>query len=109
MRPQGVAIAILNMGVWLRCDRSGIIQDARIALGPGGPTPFLAGDASKAIIGHRPEKDVLDRVAGAILAEARFRTSRHRSTKAYREHLVSALLQRTVAVALRRALDFDQV
>jgi carbon-monoxide dehydrogenase medium subunit len=106
MRPQGVAIAIMNMGVWLRCDSEGVIIDARIALGPGGPTPFLAKKGSEAIVGHHPDVDVLDQVAMAILAEARFRTSRHRSTKEYREHLVSSLLHQTIPVAHERASNY---
>jgi carbon-monoxide dehydrogenase medium subunit len=107
MRPQGVAIAIMNMGVWLRCDPEGKIIDARIALGPGGPTPFLANKGSTALIGHIPDDEVLENVAKAIRAEARFRTSRHRSTKAYREHLVSALLHQTVPEARKRALEYE--
>jgi carbon-monoxide dehydrogenase medium subunit len=39
MRPQGVAIAILNMALWLRLDATETIAEARLALGPGGPTP----------------------------------------------------------------------
>jgi carbon-monoxide dehydrogenase medium subunit len=108
MRPQGVAIAIMNMGVWLRCDREGKILDARIALGPGGPIPFLATKGSKTLIGQIPDDDVLEKVSAAILAEARFRTSRHRSTKAYREHVVSSLLHQSVPIAHKRALEYEQ-
>jgi CO/xanthine dehydrogenase FAD-binding subunit len=106
MRPQGVAIAIMNMGVWLRCDRGGKILDARIALGPGGPTPFLATKGSTTLIDQTPEDDVLEDVTAAILNEASFRTSRHRSTKAYREHVVCSLLHQTVPVAHKRALEY---
>lgn len=109
MRPQGVAIAIMNMGVWLRCDQQGKIVDARISIGPGGPTPFFASGGSSALIGHIPDKIVLDQVALAILEEAQFRTSRHRSTKAYREHLVSSLLEETVTVAHKRASHYEMV
>jgi carbon-monoxide dehydrogenase medium subunit len=105
MRPQGVAIAILNTGVWLRCRSDGVIEDARIAMGPGGPTPFLATSASKALIGHQPDDSAIAVAAKEVQAEARFRTSKHRSTKAYREHLVRPLLQRTVTAAYQRALD----
>jgi carbon-monoxide dehydrogenase medium subunit len=109
MRPQGVAIAIMNMGVWLRCDVEGRIADARITLGPGGPTPFLANGGSKALVSQTPDEAVLRNVADAILEEARFRTSRHRSTKAYREHLVSALLQQTVHAAYERACSYHSL
>ncbi|HMK09870.1 MAG TPA: FAD binding domain-containing protein, partial [Anaerolineales bacterium] len=39
MRPQGVAIAILNMGCWLRLVPDGRIESIRLACGPSGPTP----------------------------------------------------------------------
>ena len=43
MRPQGVAIAILNMGAWLRVDSAtGLVEDIRLAAGPAGPKPFRA-------------------------------------------------------------------
>ncbi len=42
MRPQGVAIAILNMGVWVRTADSGTIEAIRIGVGPAGPTPLRA-------------------------------------------------------------------
>jgi len=42
MRPQGVAIAILNMAAWVRLDTKGIIEDIRISCGPAGPKPFRA-------------------------------------------------------------------
>jgi len=41
MRPQGVAIAIQNMGIWL-CREGETIADIRIAVGPAGPTPLRA-------------------------------------------------------------------
>ena len=41
MRPQGVALPILNLAVWLA--RSGdVMQDIHIAVGPGAATPFRA-------------------------------------------------------------------
>ncbi len=42
MRPQGVAIAILNMGCWVRLARDGTIEDIRLAIGPAGPRPLRA-------------------------------------------------------------------
>ncbi len=109
MRPQGVAIAIMNMAVWLRCDEEGRIIDARLALGPGGPTPFCSVKGSDALIGESPSEQILQKVSEAILAEAKFRTSRFRSTRAYREHLVLRLLRDTVLAAHERALDYPRV
>ena len=107
MRPQGVAIAILNMAVWMRCDDEGMILDARIAMGPGGPTPFLSLKAPEVLSGHKPDKRLVEKTAGVVLQEAHFRTSPHRSTQAYREHLVSPLLQRTLLTAYERACAYQ--
>lgn len=107
MRPQGVAIAILNMGVWIRCDDEGAILDVRIALGPGGPTPFLSYKAHEVLVGHQPDKRVIEKAVAVVLQEARFRTSPHRSTQAYREHLVSPLLQHTLGAAHGRACTYQ--
>jgi xanthine dehydrogenase FAD-binding subunit len=41
MRPQGVALPILNCAVWLEREND-VIKDIRIAVGPGGATPFRA-------------------------------------------------------------------
>lgn len=106
MRPQGVAIAILNMAVWIRCDGEGTILDSRIALGPGGPVPFLSHKSQEQLAGQQPDEQVLATVAGSILQEVRFRTSPHRATRAYREHLVLPLLQQTLHAAYERARHF---
>ena len=41
MRPQGVALPILNNAVWLR-RKGDMIEDIRIAFGPSGPVPTRA-------------------------------------------------------------------
>ncbi|MGB8983276.1 MAG: FAD binding domain-containing protein, partial [Anaerolineales bacterium] len=47
MRPQGVALPIINLAIWL--ERAGdIIRRIRIAVGPGGPTPWTGTEAEKA-------------------------------------------------------------
>jgi CO/xanthine dehydrogenase FAD-binding subunit len=107
MRPQGVAIAILNMGVWTRCDSEGKIKEARIALGPGGPTPFLSQSGSTVLAGRHPDESVLEEAVSAVLREAQFRTSPHRSTQAYREHLIPYLLKETVWGAYERARHYS--
>jgi CO/xanthine dehydrogenase FAD-binding subunit len=102
MRPQGVAIAILNMGVWLR--RSGnVVQDVRIALGPAGPTPLRARAAEQALVGKTPDEESLSLALEALCNEARFRTSPHRATQEYRLHVAGVLLNETVSTAWERA------
>lgn len=103
MRPQGVAIAILNMGVWLR-RAADVIQDVRIALGPAGPTPLRSRAAEQALIGKTPDEKALSLALEALRTEARFRTSPHRATQEYRYHVAGVLLNETLLAAWERAL-----
>jgi len=98
MRPQGVAIAIMNMGIWIK--RLGeVIQDIRISIGPAGPTPFRARAAEASLRGKTMQKKNFLEAIEAILNEAKFRTSPHRSTAEYRRHLVAPLLEETLLAA----------
>jgi carbon-monoxide dehydrogenase medium subunit len=58
MRPQGVAIAILNTAIWLE-RQEGCIRDIRIAVGPAGPTPFRARQTEATLRGKPPDPPVL--------------------------------------------------
>lgn len=75
MRPQGVAIAIQNLGVWLRREDD-CIGDIRIAIGPAGPVPFRAYQTEAVLRGKPLNEETLNEAEKALLAEARFRTSR---------------------------------
>lgn len=104
MRPQGVAIAILNMGVWVQREGDRL-SDVRLAAGPAGPRPFRA-RAAEAVLRGRildagSQKDALE----AFLGEARFRTSAHRSTAEYRRHLTGVLLSETLQTAWERSFE----
>lgn len=101
MRPQGVAIAILNMGLWLRLGNpAGCVEDIRLAAGPAGPTPFRA-RRTEAILRGRPLERLLDAetialAAEEFLAEARLRTSPHRATAEYRRRLAPVILRQVL-------------
>jgi len=103
MRPQGVAIAILNMSIWLKLGSGSEIRRARIALGPGGPVPFRAQKAEALFDGQKLDGLRIEQLAEAILSEAKLRTSPHRATEAYRRHLIPVLLRRTLPRAAERA------
>ncbi|HET7011690.1 MAG TPA: FAD binding domain-containing protein [Anaerolineales bacterium] len=105
MRPQGVAIAILNMACWLRVDRAGRVEAIRLALGPAGPTPLRARRTEKILLGSVPEPDLLASAARCLIDEATLRSSAHRATREYRQHLADGLLQKTVQLAYRRAVQ----
>lgn len=102
MRPQGVAIAILNLGIWLRRNRD-VIGDVRIAVGPSGPTPRRMTEAEDVLRGNPPNDALMAQAFEAILDQASFRTSRHRATSEYRQHVVGVLLEETLMTAFERA------
>ena len=102
MRPQGVAIAILNCAVWLHREGE-LIRDVRISIGPSGPTPRRLADAEAVLRGQPYNVDLIEEAYQAILGEASFRTSRHRATKAYREAMAGVLLSDTFQAAWERA------
>jgi len=103
MRPQGVAIAILNMGVWVRLGGNRSIEAIRIGMGPAGPRPLRAEKTEAVLQGRQWDESAPQDAGDALLAEASLRTSRHRATPEYRQHLVGVLLKRTVGEAVRRA------
>jgi len=102
MRPQGVALPIINNSVWL--DREGdVIKQIRIAVGPGGAVPFRARKA-EAFLAGKPYSDEIFKAALEILVEeVKFRTSKMRASSEYRYHLVVTLLKDTLETAWERA------
>jgi len=102
MRPQGVALPILNCAVWL--DRvNNLIKDIRIAVGPGGGTPFRATDAENTLRGLTFSSAALETALEALLAQAKFRTSARRASADYRRHIVSGLFKDVIDTAWKRA------
>jgi carbon-monoxide dehydrogenase medium subunit len=102
MRPQGVAIAILNMAIWLERSAS-ILVDIRISIGPAGPVPLRARAAETELCGQSPNQPAIERAVEALLVETHFRTSPHRSTADYRRHTAAVLLREVLENAWQRA------
>jgi carbon-monoxide dehydrogenase medium subunit len=102
MRPQGVALPILGLAVWVRLE-AGVIESVRIALGPAGPRPLRATRAEAFLSGRLFTPDLLPPVADLVLEEAWLRTSAHRATSEYRRELILPLLERALNLAVRRA------
>ena len=107
MRPQGVAIAILNLGVWLHRDGD-LISDVRIAVGPSGPIPIRMTQAEEALRGNPLTDEYISKATECILDQASFRTSRHRATSTYRQHVVGVLLEDTLRAAFKRAEEMTR-
>lgn len=102
MRPQGVALPILNCAVWLERKKD-VVRDAHIAVGPGGATPFRATQAETAIKGQVFTDESIRRAIDEMLAQAQFRSSARRATAEYRKHIVIGLFRDTLEIAWDRA------
>jgi xanthine dehydrogenase FAD-binding subunit len=102
MRPQGVAIAILNVAIWLERDADRL-ADIRISIGPAGPVPLRACGTEAQLRGRSLDQPTIDRAAEALLAETSFRTSPHRSTSEYRRHTAAVLLEEVLDIAWKRS------
>jgi carbon-monoxide dehydrogenase medium subunit len=102
INPQGIALAILNMAIWLQRKGDRVIN-IRIAVGPSGPVPLRMLAAEKALIDRIPSEDVQACALDELLKEAHFRTSLHRASAEYRRHLAGILLQEAFTKAWQRA------
>lgn len=102
MRPQGVALPIINLAIWLErhTDR---IRQIRIAVGPGGPTPWSGTEAEKVLIGKPFNHEVLQAATVALLAQVGFRSSARRASADYRRHIVTGLFKDVLETAWQRA------
>jgi carbon-monoxide dehydrogenase medium subunit len=102
MRPQGVALPIMNLSVWIERDGDAISQ-THIAVGPGGAVPFRARKAEAFLSGKPYTEEIFKAALEALLEEVKFRTSKMRATAEYRYHIVGTLLKDTFETAWERA------
>ena len=102
MRPQGVALPILNCAVWLE-RANDVVVDIHIAVGPGAATPFRATQAEEVLRGQSFNEDSINRTVEVMLVQAQFRTSARRASADYRRHIVNGLFRDTLDTAWERA------
>jgi carbon-monoxide dehydrogenase medium subunit len=102
MRPQGVALPILNCAVWIEREND-LVRDVHMAVGPGGGTPFRATDAEDTLRGLPFNSTTFESALDALLAQARFRTSARRAGADYRRHIVNGLFKDVIETAWKRA------
>ncbi len=103
MRPQGVAIAVLNGAAWVRLDRDGKLADVRLTVAPTGPTPARARKAEEVLRGRALNDDMIAAAASAVREDAHLRTSPHRATQEYRSLLVEVVVRRILRGAFASA------
>ncbi len=102
MRPQGVALPIINLAIWLeRADDT--VKQIRIAVGPGAPTPWRATEAENFMAGKPMIDETINAALEAVLAQIGFRSSPRRASADYRRHLVEGLFKDTLESAWERA------
>ncbi len=102
MRPQGVALPIINLAVWLE-RKDNAISQIRIAVGPGGPTPWSGTEAENALVGKPLNDETFHAALEALLAQVGFRSSARRASADYRRHIVSGLFRDVLETAWERA------
>jgi xanthine dehydrogenase FAD-binding subunit len=102
MRPQGVALPIMNCAVWLEREKD-IVKDIHIAVGPGAPTPWRATEAEKFMAGKPMNDETINTTLEVVLAQIGFRSSPRRASADYRRHIVSGLFRDTLEAAWERA------
>lgn len=95
-------IAIVSAAVNLTLDRSGIVTDARVALGAVAPVALLVNKAGKALIGTRLDDEALDTMAAAC-REACDPIDDKRGTIHYRTRVAGVLAIRAARLAWQRA------
>lgn len=103
MRPQGVALPIMNMSVKVRVidDR---IDAAAIAAAPVAPTPFRCQQTESFLTGKPATAETIEAAIDALLGECQPRTSPRRATADYRRAVLPVLLRRTLSKAFERAM-----
>ncbi len=102
MRPQGVALPIINLAIWLE-RQDDVISQIRIAVGPGGPTPWSGTEAEAALIGKPLSEETFNVGSEALLGQVGFRSSARRASADYRRHIVTGLFRDVLETAWQRA------
>ena len=102
MRPQGVALPIINLAVWLERQED-LVSQICLAVGPGGPTPWRGTDVKNALLGKPLHEENLDLAMDALLAQVGFRSSPRRAGADYRRHIVTGLFKDVLETAWTRA------
>lgn len=104
MRPQGVALPIINNAVWLQRE-GGCVKEVHISVGPGSATPFRARAAEASLRGKEFSEATVEGTLDALLGEVKFRSSARRASADYRRHLIASLFKDTIATAWQRCLE----
>jgi carbon-monoxide dehydrogenase medium subunit len=103
MRPQGLCLPIISMGVRVALDDADLVSDARISMGPVGPVPLLAERAMEALVGGPATASRYAKATEVALQNVELRASKYRATRQYREQMVRTFLPVILERAVERA------
>ncbi|MDJ0709480.1 MAG: FAD binding domain-containing protein [Woeseiaceae bacterium] len=103
MRPQGLCLPIISMGVRVALDAENLISDARISMGPVGPVPYLAEPAMQVLVGGPATASQFAKATEVALQDVELRASKYRATREYREQMVRTFLPDILKRAANRA------
>jgi CO/xanthine dehydrogenase FAD-binding subunit len=103
MRPQGLCLPIISMGVRVKIGAANTITEARISMGPVGPVPYLAEAAMDVLVGGPATSEQFARAADAALDSVKLRASKYRASREYREQMVRTWLPVILDRAVKRA------
>lgn len=94
-RRKAVELPILGVGVRVSLDGSGVIRQARVALGVAGPTPLRARSAEAALEGRPLTRESVAEAAEAAAQDAQVRDS-WRGKAWYRRQMIRVLVPRVL-------------
>jgi carbon-monoxide dehydrogenase medium subunit len=103
MRPQGLCLPIISIGVRVALDEDDQITAARISMGPVGPVPHLAEPAMEVLVGNPATASQYAKAAEVALQDVELRASKYRATREYREQMVRTFLPAILERAVERA------
>jgi carbon-monoxide dehydrogenase medium subunit len=98
MRPQGVALPVLNMAIWLE-KQGETISDTCLAIGPAGSVPCRARQVEDLLRGKALSETLIEQASQVLVSSLHFRTSPRRASALYRQHLAGVLLHQTLQAA----------
>ena len=102
MRPQGVALPIMNFAARV-CVIDDRLAEIALAAAPVAPTPFRC-QQTEAFLANKPATaESIEAAVDVLLGECTPRTSPHRATAEYRKEVLPVLLRRTLGKAFERA------
>jgi CO/xanthine dehydrogenase FAD-binding subunit len=101
MRPQGVALPIMNFSAKVRVSDDQI-EKVALAVAPVAPTPFRCQQTEASLTGKSATSESIERAVAVLLSECKPRTSPHRATAEYRKEVLPVLLRRTLSKAIER-------